>query len=219
MSDENIAHNDPHVHDVKNWDTPIGHHGGLVWAIETLLINKRICSGRDIQRQIAAVTRRSGADGAKVVARAWVDTGFKARLVSTPMAAVEELGYNLNVTLGELRVVENTNRIHHLVVCTLCSCYPTTLLGRPPDWYKSLAYRSRAVIDPRGVMRGFGLDLGNHVQVKVVDSTADCRYMVLPLRPSGTDNMREVELANLVTRDSLIGVTQPLTPEQKVTSA
>ena len=110
-------------------------------------------------------------------------------------------------------MVENTDMVHHLVVCTLCSCYPTSLLGRPPDWYKSLAYRSRAVSDPRGVMRGFGLELRDHVEVRVVDSTADCRYMVLPRRPNGTENLGEEELAGLVTRDSLIGVTHPLSPE------
>ena len=219
MRDEQSTHHDPHAHDGKNWDTPFSYYGKLVWAIETLLIKRGVCSGGDIHRQLVGVAKRSATDGAKVVARALVDPAFKARLVSDAMAAVRELGFDINVALGELRVVENTNRVHHLVVCTLCSCYPTTLLGRPPDWYKSLAYRSRAVIDPRGVMRGFGLDLGDHIQVRVVDSTADCRYMVLPLRPAGTDNMEEEELASLVTRDSLIGVTQPLIPEQKEANA
>jgi nitrile hydratase len=119
-------------------------------------------------------------------------------------------------TTPHLAVVENTDEVHHLVVCTLCSCYPRMLLGRPPDWYKSLAYRSRAVVDPRGVMREFGLDLGDNVEVRVLDSTADLRYLVLPQRPPGTQHLSEEQLAELVTRDSMIGVSHPRTPELSV---
>jgi nitrile hydratase len=119
-------------------------------------------------------------------------------------------------TTPHLAVVENTDEVHHLVVCTLCSCYPRMLLGRPPDWYKSLAYRSRAVVDPRGVMREFGLDLGDNVEVRVLDSTADLRYLVLPQRPPGTQHLSEEQLAELVTRDSMIGVSNPRTPELSV---
>jgi nitrile hydratase len=119
-------------------------------------------------------------------------------------------------TTPHLAVVENTDEVHHLVVCTLCSCYPRMLLGRPPDWYKSLAYRSRAVVDPRGVMREFGLDPGDNVEVRVLDSTADLRYLVLPQRPPGTQHLSEEQLAELVTRDSMIGVSNPRTPELSV---
>ncbi|MCH7746408.1 MAG: nitrile hydratase subunit alpha, partial [Chloroflexi bacterium] len=151
-------------------------------------------------------------DGARIVARAWVDPEFKARLVSDTRSAVAELGYVL-APESQLAVMENTASVHHIVVCTLCSCYPTSLLGPPPDWYKSFAYRSRAVSDPRGVMREFGLDLDENVEVRVVDSTADLRYVVLPERPAGTENMSEEELAKLVNRDSMIGVTKASSPE------
>jgi nitrile hydratase len=142
-----------------------------------------------------------------------VDPEFKARLLADPKAALAEMGYNIAGDIPQLVVVENSDQVHHLVVCTLCSCYPRTLLGRPPDWYKSLAYRSRAVIDPRGVMREFGLELEGDVEVRVLDSTADMRYLVLPQRPAGTESFSEAELAKLVTRDSMIGVTQASSPE------
>lgn len=154
------------------------------------------------------MARRSPADGARLVARAWVDPGFRARLLADPKAAAAELGLDATSS-ARLVVVENTPEVHHLVVCTLCSCYPRALLGVPPDWYKSLRYRSRAVVDPRGVMREFGLDLPEPVEVRVLDSTADIRYMVLPRRPPGTEHLSEEELAHLVTRDSLIGVADP----------
>ena len=148
-----------------------------------------------------------------MVARAWVDPEFEARLLEDAPSALAELGYSLPETTTRLAVVENTPQVHHLVVCTLCSCYPRMLLGRPPDWYKSLAYRSRAVVDPRGVMREFGLNLDNTIEVRVLDSTADLRYLVLPRRPRGTGDMSEPELAGLVTRDSMIGVTEARTSE------
>ena len=138
---------------------------------------------------------------------------FKARLLTDPETALAEMGYRLPDATPKLEVVENTAEVHNLVVCTLCSCYPRNLLGRPPDWYKSLAYRSRAVVDPRGVMREFGLDLSEDIEVRVLDSTADLRYLVLPRRPAGTNGMSETELAQLVTRDSMIGVTEARTPE------
>ena len=161
---------------------------------------------------------RSPADGARVVARAWVDPAFKALLLANPKLALAELGYSLAETSTQLEVVENTGRVHHMVVCTLCSCYPRNILGRPPDWYKSLAYRSRAVSDPRGVMREFGLELNQDVQVRVLDSTADLRYLVLPRRPVGTEGLSEEELAKLVSRDSMIGVADALQPASVATS-
>jgi nitrile hydratase len=197
-------------------DAGVSYYAKRAWAMENLLVEKGICTREEVQQEVDRMDRRSPADGARVVARAWVDPEFKARLLSNPRAALRELGYQLPETTPHLAVVENTDEVHHLVVCTLCSCYPRMLLGRPPDWYKSLAYRSRAVVDPRGVMREFGLDLGDNVEVRVLDSTADLRYLVLPQRPPGTQHLSEEQLAELVTRDSMIGVSNPRTPELSV---
>ena len=180
-------------------------------AIHQLLVEKGVISAGEVSERVDAYRSRSPADGAKVVARAWTDPGFKARLLADARAAVYELGYTLTHD-AELAVVENTEDVHHLVVCTLCSCYPTSLLGPPPDWYKSFAYRQRAVIEPRSVMREFGAELDDGTRVRVVDSAADLRYLVLPRRPAGTERMSEDELAALVTRDSMIGVSEPLEP-------
>lgn len=182
-------------------------------AIEALLIERGVCTADEVQRMMKEVEARSPADGARVVAHAWTDPAFKARLLAEPRAALAELGYSLPATTPQLAVVENTEQVHHLVVCTLCSCYPRALLGRPPDWYKSLAYRSRAVADPRGVMREFGLELARNVEVRVLDSTADLRYLVLPRRPAGTEHLSEAQLARLVTRDSMIGAANPQVPQ------
>ena len=147
-------------------------------------------------------------NGAKVVARAWVDPEYKARLLADGTAAVEELGFG-----GALiAVVENTPSVHNLVVCTLCSCYPSALLGLPPTWYKSFAYRSRAVIQPRSVLKEFGLELDDSVEVRVWDSSSELRYLVLPERPAGTEGMSEEDLAALVTRDAMIGVARVQAP-------
>ena len=194
-------------------DEEPGYYARRARAIETLLVEKGICTPGEIQGMVERIEARSPADGARVVARAWANPDYKARLLSDPEAALAELGYTLPETTPKLAVVENTDAVHHLVVCTLCSCYPRALLGRPPDWYKSLAYRSRAVIDPRGVIREFGLELAEDVEVRVLDSTADLRYLVLPRRPAGAEGMSEEELAALVTRDSMIGVTEARTPE------
>jgi nitrile hydratase alpha subunit len=183
------------------------------WAIQSLLVEKGIITADEVRRQIEAVDARTPADGAKVVARAWVDTAFKARLLHDAKAAVAELGF----ASGEAPVlvaVENTPKVHHVVVCTLCSCYPRALLGLPADWYKSLSYRSRAVVDPRSVLKEFGLELEPDVEVRVYDSSADMRYLVIPERPVGTEQMSEEELASLVTRDSMIGVTKARAPGQ-----
>ena len=150
-------------------------------------------------------------NGAQVVARAWVDADYKRRLLSDATDAIAELGYG--GAQGEhMTVVENEPKVHNLVVCTLCSCYPWPTLGLPPVWYKSAPYRSRAVIDPRGVLRGFGLELDSDVEIRVWDSTAEIRYLVLPERPAGTEDMSEVELVELVTRNSMIGVAKVAAP-------
>lgn len=176
-------------------------------ALEQLVIERGLCTKEEIDKAVQDIDTQSPANGATVVARAWVDPDFKERLLSDAKAALAELGYIDSGHWPDLVVLENTEELHHLVVCTLCSCYPRWLLGRPPDWYKSLTYRSLAVADPRRVINEFGLELGADVEVRVVDSTADIRYMVLPLRPSNTEYMSETELTKLVTRDSMIGVS------------
>ena len=180
-----------------------------IYAIRDLLVEKGVISEQDIQRQIDYQEARSPANGAKLVARAWVDSAFKERLVADPKAACAEMGIDATA-INEFVVLENTEKLRHMVVCTLCSCYPRPILGRPPDWYKSFNYRQRAVVDPRGVMQEFGLDLPLDVEVRVHDSTADIRYLVLPLRPKDTEGWSEADLARLVTRDSMIGVMDPL---------
>ena len=178
-----------------------------ILAIRRLLIEKGVVTTAELDDIIVRARARTPADGAKVVARAWLDEAFKERLLTDARAAVADLGYQLSHD-AELAVVENTAGIHHLVVCTLCSCYPTSLLGPPPDWYKSFAYRQRAVVEPRAVLREFGLELADDMRVRVVDSTADIRYLVLPRRPPDTQGMGEDALAELVTRDSMIGVAE-----------
>jgi nitrile hydratase len=188
-----------------------GHYARRIRAIEALLVERGVLTKEDVLRQIEYMEARSPANGAKLVARAWVDPEFKARLLSDTKAAAVELGIDASGPV-EFVVVENTLEIHNLIVCTLCSCYPRAILGRPPDWYKSFNYRSRAVNEPRAVMREFGLEIPEDVEVAVHDSSADIRYMVLPMRPPGTEDMSEEELAQLVTRDSLIGVALPREP-------
>ena len=182
-----------------------------VRALEELLVEKGIVSREELRRRMDWLVSRTPADGARLVARAWIDPAFKERLLADARAAALEL----DLDPGPSPVVvalENTEGVHHMVVCTLCSCYPKALLGPPPDWYKSLPYRSRAVSDPRGVLREFGLALDDATELRVVDSTADIRYLVVPRRPAGTESLGEEALAALVTRDSMIGVAQALAP-------
>lgn len=183
-----------------------------VRALESLLVDKGLVDPAALDRLIETYERKIGPhNGARVVARAWVDPAYKQRLLADATAAIAELGYTGRQ--GEhMVVVENTPRVHNLVVCTLCSCYPWPVLGLPPVWYKSAAYRARAVIDPRGLLREFGLDLPEDVEVRVWDSTAEVRYLVLPERPPGTEGMSEEELAALVTRDAMIGVARVAPP-------
>jgi nitrile hydratase alpha subunit len=186
----------------------LGHYAKRIYAIRDLLIEKGVLTPADIQRSIDYLEQRTGTNGAKLVARAWVDPAFKARLIADPKAACAELGIDAS-GINEFVVLENTEQVRHLVVCTLCSCYPRPILGRPPDWYKSLNYRARAVSEPRAVLAEFGTTPPADVEVRVHDSTADIRYLVLPLRPPGTEHLGEEELARLVPRDSLIGVVDP----------
>lgn len=183
-------------------------YAARIRAIEALLLEKGVLTEPEIQDRIAYMEARSPANGAKLVARAWVDPEFKERLLSDTKGTAQELGIDASGPV-EFVVVENTPAVHNLIVCTLCSCYPRAILGRPPDWYKSFEYRSRAVREPRAVMREFGFEPPGDVEVAVHDSTADIRYMVLPMRPPGTENLSEERLAELITRDSLIGVSVP----------
>ena len=188
-----------------------------VKALESLLVEKGMVNPADIDATVDLYENRVGPrNGARVVARAWVDPAYKKRLLNeaTGTAAIAELGYS--GAQGEYMVVlENTPKVHNLVVCTLCSCYPWPTLGLPPAWYKSAPYRSRAVIDPRGVLKEFGLELSDEVEVRVWDSTAEIRYLVLPERPAGTENMTEEQLAALVTRDSMVGVAKVAGPRRQ----
>jgi len=179
-----------------------------VKALESLLVEKGLVDRAALDAVVDNFEHKVGPHiGASVVARAWVDAEFKKRLLANGGGALAELG--VGGQQGEnMQVLENTPKVHNLVVCTLCSCYPWALLGLPPVWYKSTPYRSRAVIDPRGVLREFGVELGDDVQVRVWDSTADLRYLVLPERPAGTERLSESELAALVTRDSMVGVAK-----------
>jgi nitrile hydratase len=198
-----------------------GHeHAGLpdtvlrVKALESLLVEKGLVDPAALDELIETYEHKVGPkNGARVVARAWSDPEFKRRLLENASAAMAELGFTGRQ--GEdMIVLENTDKVHHMVVCTLCSCYPWPVLGLPPVWYKSAPYRARAVIDPRGVLREFGLELPEDTEVRVWDSTAEVRYLVLPARPAGSEGMDEEALADLVTRDSMIGTGLALPPEQ-----
>ena len=196
-----------HDHDHDGQDVP-SDLALRVKALESLLVEKGLVDPAALDALIDTYERKVGPrNGARVVARAWVDRDYKQRLLADATNAIAELGYGGRQ--GEhMVVVENTPQVHNLIVCTLCSCYPWTVLGLPPVWYKSAPYRSRAVIDPRGVLREFGLDLPQDVEVRVWDSTAELRYLVLPERPAGTGQMTEDQLAQLVNRDAMVGVAK-----------
>ena len=192
-------------------DAPLTYFQRMEIAVRELLIEKGHLTQAEIATQIDRMDARSPANGAAVVARAWTDPDFKARLMENAGDATRDMGFDIGPL--HLVAVENTADTHNMIVCTLCSCYPRNLLGLPPDWYKTRAYRSRAVREPRAVLREFGLDLPETTRIRVHDSTADMRYIVLPARPVGTDGMDEAALAKLVTRDSMIGTGLPLAPE------
>ncbi len=211
MSHEHHGHDGhDHTHDpVTTAGEPPA--AARVRALETLLVEKGVVTREELRRRIDWLVSRTPADGARLVARAWLDDAFRERL----LADAREAALELDLDPGPSPVVvalENTEDVHHMVVCTLCSCYPRALLGPPPDWYKSLPYRSRAVSDPRGVLQEFGLTLDERTELRVVDSTADIRYLVVPRRPSGTEALDENALAALVTRDSMIGVARADAP-------
>jgi nitrile hydratase subunit alpha len=199
-----------HDHD----HTPIGNGDEpgtavRVRALEELLLEKGVLRAEEIRAGVDWLVSRTPADGARLVAHAWVDPEFKRRLLADARSAALEIGLDPGPS-PVVVALENTETVHHMIVCTLCSCYPRALLGPPPAWYKSLAYRSRAVSDPRGVLAEFGFEIDADVELRVVDSTADIRYLVIPRRPPATDGLSEEQLAGLVTRDSMIGVAQPV---------
>jgi nitrile hydratase subunit alpha len=197
------GHAHPHPPDA---DERLSYYQVMEIALRELLIAKGIVSADDVRGAVEAMDARTPAQGARVVARAWTDPAYKARLLADGSAAVRELGIDMATT--HLLVVENRPGLHNVIVCTLCSCYPRMLLGLPPDWYKSRAYRSRVVREPRAVLAEFGTALPDDVEIRVHDSTADMRYLVLPERPAGTEGWSEERLAALVSRDSMVGVTR-----------
>jgi len=205
--DRNNDHDHDHGHQAVPSDVAL-----RVKSLESLLVEKGLVDPAALDALVDTYEHKIGPrNGARVVARSWVDPAFKRRLLADATAAIAELGFG--GAQGEhMRAVENTPTVHNLVVCTLCSCYPWSVLGLPPVWYKSAAYRSRAVIDPRGVLRELGLELPDHVEVRVWDSTAELRYLVLPERPAGTEGLSEQELSALVTRDAMVGVAKLTTP-------
>ncbi|MCG6951314.1 MAG: nitrile hydratase subunit alpha [Betaproteobacteria bacterium] len=180
-------------------------------SLRELLVEKGVVSEQAVSDTVEDMRRRGPETGARVVAKAWVDAEFKRLLLENGTRACEAMG--IDVPVLKLVVVENTPQVHNMIVCTLCSCYPRMLLGIPPDWYKSRNYRSRAVREPRAVLAEFGLQIAEDVTIRVHDSTADMRYMVLPMRPAGTEGWNEARLASIVNRDSMIGVAVPTIPK------
>lgn len=189
---------------------PLSYFQLMEVTLRELLVEKGLITEEQVQREVEEMRGRSPDRGARVVAKAWTDPEYKKRLLSNGTAACEELG--LEIPALKLVAVENTPEVHNAIVCTLCSCYPRVLLGLPPEWYKSRNYRSRMVREPRAVLAEFGLVIPEKVQIRVHDSTADMRYLVLPMRPAGTEGWSEERLAKLVTRDSMIGVSLPISP-------
>ena len=189
---------------------PLSYFQLMEISLRELLVEKGIVTNEQVDATVEDMRKRTPERGAKVVARAWVDAGFKQRLLENGTRACEELG--LDVPALKLLAVENTPQVHNAIVCTLCSCYPRMLLGIPPEWYKSRNYRSRMVREPRAVLAEFGLQIPEATQIRVHDSTADMRYIVLPMRPAGTEGWNEERLATLVNRDSMIGVAVPKGP-------
>ena len=204
------AHQHEHEHQAVPSDTAL-----RVKALESLLVEKGLVDRAALDALVDTYENKIGPrNGARVVARAWVDPTYKARLLADANDAIADLGY-VSRQGDRMVVVENTPTVHNLIVCTLCSCYPWPVLGLPPVWYKSAPYRSRAVIDPRGVLREFGLEVGENVELRVWDSTAELRYLVLPERPAGSEGMNEEELAALVTRDAMVGVAKVVVPSSR----
>ena len=210
MAPHDHDHGDEHA-EIHHDEAP-GYYEIMETAVRELLVERKLIDPGEIRRQIEVLDSRTPALGAKVVARAWVDASFRVRLLADGRAACEELGITFYDDTG-LIVLENTETVHNLIVCTLCSCYPRPVLGLPPDWYKLKPYRARAVIEPRAVLAEFGTIIPDDVEIRVSDSTAMVRYLVLPRRPADTEAFSEEALAALVTRDAMIGVVPAANPE------
>ena len=213
LQEHNLHHDHDHHHGHNHPHDPIEVTEGaseyeiMVHAIKELLIEKGVITSADIRKTLEFMDTRTPALGAKVVACAWTDPEFKKRLLANGTAAVAEMGIPMGD--AELIVVENTKEVHNVIVCTLCSCYPRTVLGLPPDWYKSRSYRSRVVVEPRAVLKEFGTELPDSVTLRTHDFNADMRYLVLPERPAGTEGWSQEQLASIVTRDCMVGVAMP----------
>jgi len=209
-TDERGTHDHDHDHDHPGTTPDVnetGYYELMAEAMKELLIEKGVVSADDVRRNLEFLDSRDPAEGARIIARAWTDADFKKRLLEDGTKAVGELGFPMGD--AELIVVENTSDVHNMIVCTLCSCYPRTVLGLPPDWYKSKSYRARAVVEPRSVLKEFGTELPSDKTVRVHDSNADMRYLVLPEKPDGTEGWSEEQLTAIVTRDAMVGVTLP----------
>ena len=208
VTDERGTHDHDHDHAGTTPDVnETGYYELMAEAMKELLIEKGVVSADDVRRNLEFLDSRDPAKGGTIIARAWTDDAFKARLLEDGTKAVEEIGFPMGD--AELIVVENTDQVHNMIVCTLCSCYPRTILGLPPDWYKSKSYRARAVIEPRSVLKEFGTDVSSDKTVRVHDSNADMRYLVLPQQPVGTEGWSAEKLAGVITRDAMVGVTLP----------
>lgn len=214
MSDHHRPDEHDHDHHHPHGNRPLTDPELRVKALEQVLTEKGLVDAAAVDALIETYETKVGPhNGARVVARAWVDRDYRQRLLADGTRAIAELGYS-GIQGEDMVVVENTDTVHNVLVCTLCSCYPWPTLGLPPAWYKAAPYRSRVIIDPRGVLKEFGLKLDDDVEVRVWDSTAELRYMVLPQRPAGTEGLTETELAALVTRDSMIGVAKIAPPKR-----
>ena len=207
-TDERGTHDHDHAHPGTTPDVnETGYYELMAEAMKELLIEKGVVKAEDVRRNLEFLDSRDPAEGGTIIARAWTDDAFKARLLEDGTKAVEEMGFPMGD--AELIVVENTDDVHNMIVCTLCSCYPRTILGLPPDWYKSKSYRARAVVEPRSVLKEFGTDVSADKTVRVHDSNADMRYLVLPQQPAGTEGWSAEQLAGVITRDAMVGVTLP----------
>ena len=209
MVEDEHEHDRLHIPLVDHEET---YYEKRIIALSNLLMDKGIITAQELLDVLKESEEQTPSIGARVIARAWVDADFKQRLLNNGKEALSQIGITIPKRLQNIQVVENTNSVHYVTVCTLCSCYPIPILGPPPEWYKSEVYRSRAVKEPRSVLKEFGLELDGKMEVRVVDATAEIRYLVLPRRPRGTENMSEEELAALVTRDSMIGTGEVPAP-------
>jgi len=216
MADERSTHDHSQEHDHDHdrtfqpniEDSEPSRHELMTYAIKELLTEKGYLSGEELRIAQEKVDKLENADGARIIARAWTDPDFKQRLLEDGNSALAEIGIDAGV--AKMTVVENTEKVQNVIVCTLCSCYPRSILGMPPDWYVSKSYRSRVVIEPRKVLKEFGTEIPENVTVRVHDSLADLRYLVIPRRPKGTEGWDEVKLAKIVTRDTMVGVANPV---------